>query len=94
MDLVLLNLLGQDKFCTIPSSQQGVTAIQTLRNILNTLYGMSNGAIPRTLGNAGMDSERMDTYFKAVCQQEINVDPDKIKAILTHSLDGQPMAQG
>ncbi|MFK5953817.1 MAG: iron-containing alcohol dehydrogenase [Desulfobacterium sp.] len=94
MDLLLLNLLGQDEFCTIPSSQHGVTAIQTLRNILNTLYGLSKGAIPRTLEDAGMNSEKMDTYFKAVCQQEINVDPDKIKAILTHSFDGHPMAQG
>lgn len=93
MGLILLNFLGQDEFCTIPSSQHGVTAIQTLRNILNTLYGLSKGAIPRTLGDAGMDSEKMDTYLKAICQQEINLDPDKIKAILIHSFDGQPMAQ-
>ena len=94
MDLLLLNLLGQDKFCTIPSSQNRVTAIQTLRNILNNLYGLSKGAIPRTLGDAGMAWEKMDTYFKAICQQKIDVDPDKIKTILIHSFDGQPMAQG
>ena len=94
MDLLLLNLLGQDEFCTIPPTQHGVTAIQTLRNILTTLYGLSKGAIPRTLGDAGMDFKKMDTYFKAVCQQEIDVDPDKIKAILIHSFDGHPMARG
>ena len=94
MDLLLLNLLGQDAFCTIPSSQHGVTAIQTLRNILNNLYGLSKGAIPRTLADAGMNSGKMDIYFKAICQQEFDVDPDKIKAILIHSFDGQPMAQG
>lgn len=94
LDPLLLSLVGQEEFCTIPSRQRGVVAVQILRNLLNKLYGLSRGIIPRTLADAGLDTAGLDNYFKAICRQETFVETDKIKAVLDHCLHGQPVKQG
>jgi len=43
---LLLPLAGADTFSSVPSSQQGVSAVQTIRTLINDLYRISGGGFP------------------------------------------------
>ncbi|MFH2090749.1 MAG: iron-containing alcohol dehydrogenase [Pseudomonadota bacterium] len=97
---LLLPLSGQDEFSAVPVLQQPDAAIQKLRSILNTLYRFSAGVTPRTLTELGMTKpmlallqETLGSADQAIASDIPGVDPDKIKAVLAHSLDGQPITQ-
>lgn len=93
---LLLSLCGQDEFSAIPSAQQANAAIHKLNKVLNKLYQISYGTIPRSLEDAGMDKSLTESIAEKIFQQEISaetgipgIDKDKIKTVLTRSLTGQ-----
>jgi hypothetical protein len=72
-------------------------AIQDIQSLLNELYQICLGTLPRTLADLGLDRQTLaglaqDLFshpeiFETNCQ---GIDPEKAQAILIHALDGRP----
>jgi len=95
---LLLSLCSQDEFSTIPLNRQQGAAVYNLHSILNKLYGLSFGAVPRTLADAGIEKEAIDSLPERFFQEKNcditgipGIDTDKIKSVLIQSLNGQSL---
>ena len=87
MDALLLSLTGPAEFSSIPAGQHETSAVQHLRGLLNALYRISTGSIPRTLADAGIRQEELDAVTDAFTKDE---NAQNFNAVLTHSFTGQP----
>lgn len=89
---LLLALCGPDDFSAIPVHQQTAAAIHHLKQILNNLYRLSFGAIPRTLADTGMEKAEIDGLLESVFQEKLmdkidvsETDMEKLKTVLSQS---------
>ncbi len=89
---LLLPLGGQDAFSAVPPVQQAAAAIHILQNILNRFYQISFGAVPRSLGDAGIDKSAVARLQEKIQQEDIWTETgisgagrDKIAAVLLRS---------
>ncbi len=89
-----LPLSGADQFSMVPAPQLPALAIGKIQSLLNELYQISLGAIPRTLGDAGLDREAISEVQTLLSDPmppgtDQGIDPKQAEAILAHALDGQ-----
>ena len=86
---LLLPLAGMERFSTVPVSQQPVTAVQTIRGLINDLHAVTGGHTPRTLAEAGWQP---NTLTALATEKDIagHTEPGVLKQILTHACDGSP----
>ncbi|MCG8633519.1 MAG: iron-containing alcohol dehydrogenase [Desulfobacterales bacterium] len=91
---LLLPLAGPDRFSSVPASQQARTAVQLLRDLVNTLHAASGGRLPRTLAEAGWNSEALDDLGHGLIEKDMltGITPEVINRILTHACDGRPVS--
>ncbi|MBA3011010.1 MAG: iron-containing alcohol dehydrogenase [Proteobacteria bacterium] len=85
---LLLHLSGPDAFAATPSGQRPALAIQSIQALLNALYRISLGTLPRTLGDAGLDKAAIPELSRAIDPR--TMDPKQAEAVLTYALDGRP----
>ncbi|MCP3940897.1 MAG: iron-containing alcohol dehydrogenase [Desulfobacteraceae bacterium] len=97
---LILPLSGLDEFSSVPISQRPALAIQKIRSLLNKLYQICLGTIPRTLSDTGVDRESIDALVQSLSSDPPPPGTDiktinlkQAKTILTHALDGQPLNQ-
>lgn len=95
MDRLLLALAGLDCYCTTPECQRFDLALARIRQLTNTLFLDSGGAIPRTLGDADIAPVKLEhlatQWFP---NQASGPDSDAPGIILAHAHAGQPIKQG
>jgi alcohol dehydrogenase len=95
-----LPLSGSDMFSAVPASQRPGLALQKIQALLNELYRISLGTLPRTLEDAGLDREAIS----ALAQRQFSdsdspgaglqeIDPKQAEAILARALDGRTQNQ-
>ena len=86
---LLLPLAGMERFSTVPVAQQPVTAVQTIRGLINDLHAVTGGHPPRTLAEAGWHTAALTALAR---EKDIarDTNPDVLKQILTHACDGSP----
>ena len=90
-----LPLLGVEQFSSLPAAQRPGRAITQIQDLLNTLYRISSGTLPRTLADAGMDEKTILTLTQALSSQDLDpgvIDLKQAGEILAHALDGRPVA--
>ncbi len=82
-------LAGSEDFSRVPPSQRPGLSIQKIQCLLNELYQISLGTIPRTLDDAGLDPAAMKVWVQTTLSdpalpgsQIPGIDPKKIQAIL------------
>ncbi len=94
-----LPLSGSDQFSMVPAPQLPALAIGKIQSLLNELYQISLGDIPRTLGDAGLDQEAISNLAQTLLSDPMppgtdqGIDPKQAKAILAHALDGQALTR-
>ncbi|MBU0970601.1 MAG: iron-containing alcohol dehydrogenase [Proteobacteria bacterium] len=81
---LLLHLSGPDAFAATPEAQRPALAIQKIQAVLNALYRISLGTLPRTLGDAGLDKAAIPELSRAMA-------PEQAEVVLTCALDGRPL---
>ena len=81
-------LAGSEEFSRVPPSQRPGLAIQKIQGLLNELYQISLGTLPRTLGDAGLDPAAIETLIQALFSEAPpgaglhGIDPEQARTIL------------
>lgn len=91
-----LPLLGKDDFSSVPVSQRPGRALAKIQDLLNTLYLFSSGTLPRTLEDAGMDKQAIETLAQTLLSDPHALDSQGLdikqaRTIMDHALDGRPV---
>jgi len=99
LDNLALPLLGIDAYSAVPAPQRPGMAIQKIQSLLNELYQISLGTLPRTLGEAGLDREAISSLTQTLFSNPpsgtdiLKIDPEQAEAIMAHALDGHPLTR-
>lgn len=88
---LLLPLTGQEESSGVPLAQQPGMALQTIRSLTNTLYRLSQGKIPRTLEDAGMDKSQIQALVQEIGKANEPIASELVSNILTHAFAGRPV---
>ncbi|MCP4720032.1 MAG: iron-containing alcohol dehydrogenase, partial [Desulfobacteraceae bacterium] len=95
-----LPLSGLDEFSATPLPQRPGIAIQKIQSLLNELYKISLGTIPRTLGDTGLDREAISSLAQTLFSDPIppgtdiwTIDPKQTEAVLARAFDGRALTQ-
>ncbi|MEH0018153.1 MAG: iron-containing alcohol dehydrogenase [Desulfobacter sp.] len=89
---LLFSLSEQDAFSRVPVAQYAPTAVQAIRGMINRFYAASNGRRPRTLAEAGWTQAALGNLGRDLMENDLSgdIDPARVKLVLTHALDGSP----
>jgi len=89
----LLGLLGDgDRYARTPASQRGPSALYLLRNLLNQLFDITDGQIPRTLQDSGLTKKQLQEAAEQLAENAtVEADPAANETILTHAWEGRPL---
>jgi len=95
-----LPLSGLDEFSATPLTQRPGLAIQKIHSLLNELYKISLGTIPRTLGDAGLDREAISSLAQTLFSDPRppgndiwTIDPKQAEAVMASAFDGRALDQ-
>jgi alcohol dehydrogenase class IV len=95
-----LPLTDLSTFSQTPGPQRPALAIHKIQTLVNDLYMISLGAVPRTLKDAGMDRTAIDAlvesqFFNAEEPEKgsVKMDPEQAQVILVRAFEGRPMNQ-
>jgi alcohol dehydrogenase class IV len=86
-----LHLSTPDAFASVPASQQPLAAVYEIRNITHTLFSLSHGLLPRTLGEAGWSMDALESLRDDIKNAFGLTDPKTLTRIMARALDGRPM---
>ncbi len=92
-----LPLSGSDEYSAVPPPQHPGMAIQKIQSLLNELYQISLGTLPRTLGEAGLDRQAISSlgllFSDSASTDILKITPEQTQAILVQALDGIPLTR-
>lgn len=94
-----LPLSGSEEYSAVPHPQHPDMAIQKIQSLLNELYRISLGTLPRTLGEAGLDKQAISFLAETLLSDSnpgtdiLKITPEQTEAILAHALDGLPLTR-
>lgn len=95
MDRILLALAGLDCYCTTPEGQRFDLALARIRQLTNTLFLNSSGAIPRTLGDTDIAPGKLEQLAAQWAMDQASGQGSHAPGIiLAHAHAGQPIKQG
>lgn len=87
-----LYLSSPDAFSSVPASQQALAAVHETRKIPHTLFSLSHGLLPRTLGEAGWSPDALESVSRKM-QDTLHLtgqETETLNQILASALDGRP----
>ena len=89
-----LHLTDANAFSSVPDSQRASAAVHEIRKITHTLFSLSHGLLPRTLGEAGWTAESLESLMGEIktTARLTNETAETLTRIMAGALDGRPVA--
>lgn len=85
---LLVPLIGLDRSASTPSRQRNMRATVKLSALVNDLFNLTAGSIPRTLRDVGFETNDLRAIAEAFAERKVGVDHDAVSVILGWALYG------
>lgn len=86
---IMLPIAGLDIYCSTPKGQRIDSAIGKIRHLQNELFSVTSGNIPRTLQDAGLSEDDLESVADSIAGEDY--DKEVCLMILRHAWEGRPV---
>jgi alcohol dehydrogenase len=86
---IMLPIAGLDIYCSTPAGQRFDSAIGKIRHLQNELFSVTSGMVPRTLQDAGLNEDSLNSIAEKIAGG--GYDTDACLMILEHAYEGKPV---